>query len=114
MVDMIKQGMSPTSAARRVFESDINAIQQCDILLIVLDGRSIDEGAAYELGYASAIGKICIGLQTDIRTLLPYGNNPMLSEALSFILSSIDELSIWASNHDRVKFKEMDKCLLNF
>jgi nucleoside 2-deoxyribosyltransferase len=110
MVDMVKHGMSPASAARRVFESDIKAIQQCDILLIVLDGRSIDEGAAFELGYASAIGKICIGLQTDIRTLLPYGNNPMLSGALSFILKSIDELSIWVSNHDRVGLKEIDNC----
>lgn len=112
MVDMIKQGMSPTSAARRVFESDIKAIQQCDFLLIILDGRSVDEGAAFELGYAWAIGKICIGLQTDIRTLLPYGNNPMLSGALSFILKSIDELSMWASNHNREGLKEIDNCAL--
>jgi nucleoside 2-deoxyribosyltransferase len=108
MVDMIKQGMSPTSAARKVFDSDIKAIQHCDILVIILDGRSVDEGAAFELGYALAIGKICIGLQTDIRTLLPYGNNPMLSGALNFILKSIDELAMWASNHDRVGLKEID------
>lgn len=119
MVDMIKQGISPDSAARRVFESDIKAIQQCDVLLIVLDGRSVDEGAAFELGYASALGKTCIGLQTDVRKLLPYGNNPMLSSALSFTLKSIDELSIWASMQNQAMLKKIDNyavslvCALN-
>lgn len=110
MVDMIENGISPTSAARIVFELDIKAIQQCDILLIILDGRSIDEGAAFELGYASAMGKICIGLQTDIRKLFLYGNNPMLSGALNFILKSLDELSKWASIHNREELKEIDNC----
>lgn len=113
MVDMIKQGIHPDSAAKIVFQSDIKAIQQCDVLLIVLDGRSVDEGAAFELGYASALGKTCIGLQTDVRKLLPYGNNPMLNSALRFILKSIDELSVWASIQNSAMLMKIDSCAMS-
>lgn len=75
-----------------IFRSDIEAIRTCDALVIVLDGRSVDEGAAFELGYACAIGKSCFGLQTDPRRLLPVGNNPMIVGALDAILPSTQEL----------------------
>ena len=44
------------------FAKDIEAIESSDTLLIVLDGRVPDEGACFELGYAYARGKICVGL----------------------------------------------------
>jgi len=68
------------------------AIRNCDLLVIVLDGRSVDEGAAFELGYAYAIGKPCYGLQTDPRRLLPFGNNPMLQHALKAVVSNVRDL----------------------
>jgi nucleoside 2-deoxyribosyltransferase len=97
LVDMVAKGMSPNHASSVVFTLDIAALKKCNFLLIVLDGRAVDEGAAFELGYAHAIGKICYGLQTDPRRLLKIGiNNPMLDCALQQVFSNLDDLLTWA------------------
>ncbi len=97
-VDMIADGMKPSLAARTVFDIDLRALEKCDILLILLDGRTVDEGAAFELGIAYAKGKRCYGLQTDVRRLLPNGNNPMLEISLESIFASVEELIGWAQS----------------
>jgi nucleoside 2-deoxyribosyltransferase len=94
--DRVDRGSPLNTVSREIFLLDIKAIQECDVLLMVLDGRAVDEGAAFELGFGFALGKKCIGLQTDVRRLLPLGNNLMLNNALSLILESIEELSEWA------------------
>ena len=99
LVEMVKNGMLPEVAARKVFKSDIDALERCSVLLIILDGRTIDEGAAVELGYAYAKGKVCFGFKTGPRQLLPFGNNPMVDGSLIKTFSSIDELVAWASVH---------------
>ena|SRR5437867_4491074 len=96
MTNMIQEGVQPSDAARSVFLRDIDALNNSDILLIVLDGRTVDEGAAFELGYAYALQKACYALQTDTRRLLPTGNNPMIDEACEKIFSTIEELIEWA------------------
>ena len=96
MVEMIKDGANPSAAARKVFQIDVGALDWCDVLLIVLDGRAVDEGAAFELGYAYAQGKTCCALQTDVRRLLSFGNNPMIEGAVHELFQSVDELLVWA------------------
>src|SRR5688500_16423218 len=49
---IITKGVSAKDATRLAFESDIEAIRRCDILIAVLDGRAIDEGVCVEIGYA--------------------------------------------------------------
>lgn len=77
MVDMIKDRIPSDKAAKKVFVVDINALDKSGIFLIVLDGRTIDEGASFELGYFFAKVKPCIGFKTNPRQLLPTGINPM-------------------------------------
>ena len=96
MVTMISEGVQPAVAARTVFQMDIFAINECDALLIVLDGRAVDEGAAFELGFAHALGKPCYGLQTDVRRLLTTGNNPMIDCSIRQVFREVDELVSWA------------------
>ncbi len=98
MVEMIAEGMRPEQAASRVFTTDVDAIKACDILLIILDGRSIDEGAAFELGFAFAQGKPCYGLKTDSRQLLATGNNPMIDCPLKMVFSDVKSLLDWAKS----------------
>jgi nucleoside 2-deoxyribosyltransferase len=100
ILNLIKNGISNHAAANKIFNSDVKEIQKCDIILIILDGRTIDEGAVFELGLAFALGKKCIGFQTDIRRLLPIGNNPMIDCALELTLKSIDELLTWAKTQN--------------
>ena len=95
LMDLIAQGMSVQEAKDKIFTSDLGAIDRCNILLLVMDGRTIDEGASFELGYAYSRGKVCIGLKTDIRRLLPVGDNPMIESALRSTFSSIEDVVAW-------------------
>ncbi len=52
-----------------IFNKNLNAIENSDIIVAVVDGIDIDSGTAWEIGYASAKGKPVIGLRTDFRTL---------------------------------------------
>ncbi len=101
LVDMLAEGMHPKHAATTVFARDIDALKKCDILLIVLDGRSVDEGAAFELGYAHSMGKFCCGFQTDTRRLLQTGNNPMIDCALQCVFIRLNDLLAWAQTFSR-------------
>lgn len=92
MPTLLESGHSVSHANKIVFKNDLNAIQQSDLLLIVMDGRAIDEGACLELGIAYALGKKCIGLQTDFRRLASFGNNPMIEGALDCVYANIDSL----------------------
>jgi nucleoside 2-deoxyribosyltransferase len=93
--DLVRDGVPPDEAKRRVFNEDVKAISECDILVIVMDGRSVDEGACFELGYAFCLGKACVGLKTDARSLFSFGDNPMIEGALQQIFTDEDELLGW-------------------
>lgn len=95
LVDLVAGGMSVAEAKNLIFSADIWAIERCDILLLVMDGRVIDEGACFELGYAYSRGKICVGLKTDIRSLLPIGDNPMIDCALRVTFRDIESTCEW-------------------
>jgi nucleoside 2-deoxyribosyltransferase len=95
MNDMVSTGVPPDIAARRVFRRDIDAIQQADYVIAILDGRAIDEGVAFELGVAFSQGKRCVGLQTDSRRLAACGNNPMITGALEAVFAVVDDLIDW-------------------
>jgi nucleoside 2-deoxyribosyltransferase len=98
IVDLVRDGMPVEQAKSEIFGQDIQAIQQCDVLVIVMDGRAIDEGASFELGYAFALGKTCVGLKTDSRTLLPFGDNPMIEAALREIFRDEASLISWLAD----------------
>lgn len=43
--------------ARKVFEEDVKAINQCDKVIALYEGLMSDTGTAWEIGYAYGIGK---------------------------------------------------------
>jgi nucleoside 2-deoxyribosyltransferase len=98
LVDLVANGMPVDEAKNIIFARDIEAIERCNVLLLVMDGRVIDEGATFELGYAYCRGKICIGLKTDVRSLLPIGNNPMIECALRKTFNDVDSVCEWIKN----------------
>lgn len=98
MSKMVEDGVSPVIASRSVFNKDMDAIRQSDYVIAILDGRSVDEGVAFELGVAFSLQKRCIGLQTDSRRLASWGNNPMVEGALEKVFSTTDGLIEWAKN----------------
>lgn len=95
---MIANGSSVLDACETGFQKDITAIEKANILIAVLDGRTVDEGVAFELGYARALGKYCIGLKTDDRSLLRSGDNPMIIAGCNQLCSDTREL-VFAVKH---------------
>ncbi len=92
LVDLLKSGESAHNAAKIVVERDLTAIEKCDLFVIVLDGRTVEEGSAFELGIAFEKKKKCIGVQTDPRREISTINNPMIELACSRIFGTIEEL----------------------
>jgi len=93
--DIVSESISPEIAEGKIFEADIMAMNNSDIILVVLNGAHIDEGVAFELGYCFANGKRCIGLKEDVRQALPTGNNPMISRSCERIFDNKDSLLSW-------------------
>jgi nucleoside 2-deoxyribosyltransferase len=92
---LVRQGMDEHTVRQRLFDLDCTQVTDCDVFVIVLDGRVPDEGACVELGMAYAHHKPCFGLQTDSRR---FGgtdsNNLMIDYTLTGgISSSLEELT---------------------
>jgi nucleoside 2-deoxyribosyltransferase len=85
VTELVAQGMSVEDAFEEIRRADINAIRESSLIVCVLDGASIDEGVAFEIGYAFALGKTCIGYQTDFRRAIYGRNNPIIERALKSI-----------------------------
>ncbi|RLG57024.1 MAG: nucleoside 2-deoxyribosyltransferase [Hadesarchaea archaeon] len=76
----------------KLYRKDLRGIEKSDLLVAVLDGPDVDSGTAFEIGYASAIGKPVIGLKTDIRVFAREEEiNNMLAQSLK-IVKNFDEL----------------------
>jgi hypothetical protein len=93
---LIQQGLSQQDAYNIVFDRDITALRASDAIVVNLNGRTVDEGAAFELGVAYSLGKVCVGYRTDVRVLLPWGLNPMIIVPLSRVFGSLETLDEWA------------------
>ncbi len=88
--DRIKVEGEQGKIRKEIFDNDVRAIKECDILLALLDGRVPDEGMCIELGIACALGKKCVGYKTDQRSLDEYGNSLMIEGCL-FASASTEE-----------------------
>lgn len=98
LVEMLRRGVPVQEASKYVFNKDICAIRNTDVVLAVLDGRGIDEGVSVELGFAYALDIKCFGLQTTPIRLLPCGNNPMISNVLKDIFENTVAVRAWAES----------------
>ena len=98
LTEMVAAGVPIVVAEQRVFTQDCDALRRSDLLVAVLDGAHIDEGVAFEIGFAQAIGRCCVGLQTDVRRALPTGNNPMIQAGLRQIFADLPSLIAFVGN----------------
>lgn len=99
VVDLVDRGVTIRNAYSSIFDRDVEAIRQANAVFAVLDGRVVDEGVAFELGLAFAMGKTCVGFQSDSRRLLPIGNNPMIECALASIFKNQSGVLDWARTY---------------
>lgn len=91
---LIASGQDKYEVSKKIFNTDLEGIKNCDILVFFLDGRVPDEGACVELGMAYAWNKKCIGYKTDDRCLDFTGTDNLFIEGcLNFkVMHNLDEL----------------------
>ena len=82
-----------------IFVVDRMKVLECDVFLLILDGRVPDEGACVELGmvyaqkYLNNAQKTIIGLSTDPRFLFPDSKlNPMIQRAMDSVFETEEAL----------------------
>lgn len=84
---------------RDVFELDRDEIDDSDVVIANLDGIAVDDGTAWEIGYAYARGKHIIGIHSDMRT---HGRNQfvnlMIQCSLHKLVHSLEELSTYLTS----------------
>jgi nucleoside 2-deoxyribosyltransferase len=72
-------------ANRRVGEANLNMIEGCDAVFACLDGTSVDDGTASEIGYAAGIGRVVVGFRTDVRITGDNAATPVNLQVAYFI-----------------------------
>lgn len=69
----------------RIGRCNEDLIRSADGLFAILDGAEVDSGTASEVGFASALGKKCYGLRTDLRDSGDFLGVPVNLQVLHFI-----------------------------
>lgn len=102
--DFREDGLSHFEATNLVFCKDVNAVRNTDILLAVLNGENIDEGAAFEIGLAFAENTLCFGLWTDVLNKTSPFLNPMIERSLEKIFYEIEDFINWTNHFFRFDY----------
>lgn len=50
-----------------IFQSNVKALDECKIMVAILDGPQVEDGTAWEVGYHYARGGRIVGIRTDFR-----------------------------------------------
>jgi nucleoside 2-deoxyribosyltransferase len=56
-----------TGSAQEIFDANLRALDECDLMVAILDGPQVDDGTAWEIGYFFSQGKSVVGVRTDFR-----------------------------------------------
>jgi nucleoside 2-deoxyribosyltransferase len=69
-----------------IFNYCVEMVEQCHLLVAILDGADADSGTCIEMGLAYAKNKPIIGVRTDFRSLEDRGLNLMVSFTCSRLI----------------------------
>jgi nucleoside 2-deoxyribosyltransferase len=79
---------------RDIFQNNVRAIDEADLIVASLNGITTDDGTAWEIGYAAAGQKRMIGIHTDWRRRFDDEVvNLMIECSMDKIVRSLDELT---------------------
>jgi nucleoside 2-deoxyribosyltransferase len=79
----------------KIFGDNLRALDECPIVVAILEGPQVDDGTAWEVGYHFARGGKVLGIRTDFRNAgeAPQSRtNAMVEFSCSCIVESIDQL----------------------
>jgi len=61
--EIVPEGTEP----EHIFRANLQALNQCDLMVAILDGPQVDDGTSWEIGYFFSQGKKILGIRTDFR-----------------------------------------------
>lgn len=84
----------------QIFKEDRDSVDWSDIVIANLNGITVDDGTAWEIGYAYAKGKHIVGIYTDWRLSFKYQVvNLMIECSLNKLVRSMDELRAYLKEY---------------
>ena len=81
--------------AKKIFDTDVSQIKECDVLVVTDFGATSDAGTAWECGYAYALGKpvyICSASAHSINKEISFTHSLMMVNGCTHFFNSFDEL----------------------
>ncbi|MDD1748686.1 MAG: nucleoside 2-deoxyribosyltransferase [Methanothrix sp.] len=81
----------------QIFEANMQALREADIMVAILDGPQVDDGTAWEIGYFFMQGKKILGMRTDFRRAGETDDsrvNLMIECSCQGIAGSLEELAM--------------------
>jgi nucleoside 2-deoxyribosyltransferase len=78
-----------------IFKANLQALNECDIMVALLDGPQVDDGTAWEIGYFYALERVILGVRTDLRKAgeAPESKvNAMIENSCTAIVEDLDGL----------------------
>ncbi len=78
---------------RRLYDGCLRGLRASDVVVAVCDGATADDGTAWEIGYAVALGKSVYALRTDSRRARPDEHvNLMIQESVTALFPTVPRL----------------------
>ncbi|HJJ48128.1 MAG TPA: nucleoside 2-deoxyribosyltransferase [Methanocorpusculum sp.] len=96
----LPQALDDTKEARGmqrekiIYQSNLAALKEADIVVGVIDGADADSGTAWEMGYAAACGKRVIALRTDFRRFSGNEAVNLMLEMDAEVIHGLEELEV--------------------
>lgn len=89
--EIVPDGTEPEG----IFQANREALDECDLMVAILDGAQVDDGTAWEIGYFFGQDKKILGIRTDFRRAGESDGsrvNLMIECSCLKVVSSTDEL----------------------
>jgi nucleoside 2-deoxyribosyltransferase/predicted secreted protein len=80
------------SEQHRLFRKNLQALEESDVIIAIIDGADADSGTAWEMGYAFSRGKPVIALRTDFRRVGHHEHVNLMLEQSATVVTSPDQL----------------------
>jgi nucleoside 2-deoxyribosyltransferase len=81
--------------AKNIFGVNLENLEECHLMIAILDGPQADDGTAWEMGYHYARGRKIVGIRTDFRKAGEHESsilNAMIQSCCLCIVYSPDQL----------------------
>lgn len=66
-VEIIWPHEGTSCQGKQIFHDNLDAMNDSDLMVAILEGAQVDDGTAWEIGYFFSRGKRIIGIRTDFR-----------------------------------------------